>query len=96
MTSLALLGELERTLSYPKLARVFPDPFLIVELVAESFEFVVPDARLAVLDDEPDNRLLEAAIGHADYVLSGDTALLGLGSYENVRLVTPQQFLTIL
>ncbi len=96
VTSSALLAELGRTLSYPKLSAVFGDPEGLVRLVAESFEVVAPQAELAVLADEPDNRLLEAAVGYADFIVTGDAALLSLGNYEQVRIIASRDFLDVL
>jgi putative PIN family toxin of toxin-antitoxin system len=59
---------------------------------------VIPKRRLeVVLADPSDNRVLEAAVAaQADYVVSGDQHLLGLKTYEDVRIVTPARFVAIL
>jgi len=57
-------------------------------------ELVVPRKKLAVLDDEPDNRILEcAATGHADAIVTGDRAMLNLKKYQEIRIVSLRQFL---
>ena len=50
-----------------------------------------------VIDDPDDNKYLAAAIdGCADYLVSGDSHLLDIREYEELRVVTPRRFLTIL
>lgn len=93
LTSEPLLAELRRVLAYPKLAKVIDDAERLVDLVAESGEVVQTSSVLAVVDDESDNRVLEAAVdGDADYIVSGDDDLLGLGSFQGIPIVTPGKF----
>ncbi len=55
---------------------------------------VRPRRRVAVLSDEPDNRILERAIaGHADAIVTGDRAMLRLGKFRGIRLLTLREFL---
>jgi uncharacterized protein len=62
--------------------------------LSELAELVAPRKRLAVLDDEPDNRILEcAATGHADVIVTGDRAMLNLKNYQEIRVVSLRQFL---
>jgi uncharacterized protein len=56
-------------------------------------ELVAPRRRLAVLDDEPDNRLLECAVAaHAHIIVTGDRAMLNLKKYEQIRILSLRQF----
>ncbi|HLZ69418.1 MAG TPA: PIN domain-containing protein [Dehalococcoidia bacterium] len=59
---------------------------------------VVPTTHISgVLPDPADHALLEAAItGRADYIVTGDTAVLALGRYADVAIVRPARFLAIL
>lgn len=51
----------------------------------------------AVCSDPDDDKFLEAAIAaNADYVVSGDTALLKLKNYQQIQIVRPAQFLKLL
>ena len=53
--------------------------------------------RLHILHDEPDNRILECAIGsHADFIVTGDRHLLDLGQYETTRIIKLAEFLALL
>ncbi|MCC7461875.1 MAG: putative toxin-antitoxin system toxin component, PIN family [Gammaproteobacteria bacterium] len=57
-------------------------------------ESVVPRTKLAVLSDEPDNRILECAVaGRADAIVTGDKALLALRAFEGIRILSLRQFL---
>lgn len=93
LTSEPLLAELRRVLAYPKLAKVIDDAERLVDLVAEGGEIVQTSSVLAVVDDESDNRVLEAAVdGDADFIVSGDDDLLGLSSFQGIPIVTPGEF----
>lgn len=76
VSSPPLLSELERVLAYPKLARVFPDPAGIVGRIRMVTELVEPAFTLAVVTDEPDNRVLEAAVdARVEAIVTGDGGL---------------------
>ena len=61
------------------------------------FSHVVnPPETIAVISYPPDNRILECAVaGQTDYIISGDHHLTGLKTYNNMRIVTPAEFLRI-
>ncbi len=62
--------------------------------LSELAELVVPRKKLAVLDDEPDNRILECAVaGHADIIVTGDRAMLDFKKYQEIRILSLRQFL---
>lgn len=55
---------------------------------------VRPSQRLAVVADEPDNRILECAVeGSAEYVVSGDEHLLKVKEHGGIRMVTVTEML---
>ena len=57
-------------------------------------ELVAPRRKLAVLDDEPDNRILEcAAAADADIIVTGDRAMLNLKAYGQIRFLSLRQWL---
>jgi len=48
----------------------------------------------AVEKDEPDNRVLECALAaRATIIVSGDSHLLELGSFQRIRILSPRAFL---
>ncbi len=60
----------------------------------EVFEIVYPSKTLHIVKDEPDNRVLEAAVeGRCKYIITGDSQLLNLGIFKNIKIVTADQFL---
>jgi len=91
VSSPSLLAELDAVLRYPKLAPVFPQPEAVVDLVGEIAVLVEPRRRLDVLQDEADNRVLEAAAeATADFIVTGDRGLLDLERYGTTVVVTPR------
>jgi predicted nucleic acid-binding protein len=47
-----------------------------------------------VVKDEPDNRILECALaGRAEVIVTGDHALLALGEYGRVRIMSLRDYL---
>lgn len=62
--------------------------------LADLGSVVRPKRKLAVLRDEPDNRILECAVaGHAEVIVTGDRAMLALGEYKRIRLIALKTFL---
>lgn len=57
-------------------------------------EPVEPDEPVEILVDEPDNRVLECArTTGAQAIVTGDRAMLALGSFEGVRILTLSAYL---
>jgi uncharacterized protein len=85
------LAELTRVRAVPVLTSVLR----IIELHSEMVEpvsFAKP-----VCSDPDDDKFLEAAIAaSADYVVSGDKALLNLKSHFGIEIVRPARFLKLL
>lgn len=95
VTSEPLLVELRRVLAYPKLARVIPDGSGLADLVELSSVVIEPASTFAVVEDESDNRVLEAAVeAGVDYIVSGDGHLLTLGTFQGIPVVTPTDFVS--
>jgi len=57
-------------------------------------ERVIPAETLAILTDEPDNRILECAVaGSAEAIVTGDRAMLALGRYQEIEILTLKHYL---
>lgn len=70
------------------------DMYLLKTEMQKSFVVVNPCIALDVARDKDDNRVLEAAAaGGCDFIVTGDQDLLDPGNYENIKIVTPAQFL---
>ena len=58
---------------------------------------VAPSRTVDILKEDPaDNRILECAVqARSDYLVTGDTGLLRLGSFENIPIVKVADFLKV-
>ena len=57
-------------------------------------EIVEPAESLTVLADEPDNRIVECALAaNAQLIVTGDRAMLALGEYRDVSIVSLRTYL---
>ena len=64
------------------------------KVLRETATLVNPTARLSVLEDEPDNRILECAIeAGASAIVTGDKDLLAVKSYEGIGIMTVAELL---
>ena len=53
-----------------------------------------PAEPLTVLADEPDNRIVECALAaNAQLIVTGDRAMLALGEYRGIRIVSLSAYL---
>lgn len=61
----------------------------LFQTMASDAEIVYFEPYLNILDDKPDNLILETAVtGQADYIVAGDKALLSLKEYKNIQILT--------
>ncbi|HXF92394.1 MAG TPA: putative toxin-antitoxin system toxin component, PIN family [Nitrospiraceae bacterium] len=69
----------------------------LVQAISRVAIVVRTASRLRVVEDEPDNRILECAVHtHADFVVTGDRHLLTLGTYKGIQLIRLTDFLELL
>ena len=67
---------------------------MVTGWIDQNAHSVTPTETLALLADEPDNRILEYAVtSHADLIVTGDRAMLELERIENTRIVTLADYL---
>jgi putative PIN family toxin of toxin-antitoxin system len=91
--SRAILDELLDVLSR-KFARDGEELAHVAVFFAELAMVVAPRRRLRVVQDDPDNRILECAVaGRADAIVTGDKALLALKNFRNIPVVTLRSYL---
>jgi putative PIN family toxin of toxin-antitoxin system len=84
-----LLGVLGR-----KFARNREELAHVAVFLADLGTLVKPRRKLRVVEDDPDNRILECAIaGRAEVIVTGDKALLALREYRGVRVITLRDYL---
>jgi putative PIN family toxin of toxin-antitoxin system len=90
-----ILDEMEGVLSGKKFQ--YPKPIIryIRSALEDLAEFVTPEKRVKVIEDDPnDNRILECALeAKADFIISGDHHLLELKEYQSIRIITPSDLM---
>jgi uncharacterized protein len=102
IVSPAILAELRRSLSYPKVRKYIKSSDEDLDLWLASIELIAQpvagNMRIHAVAEDPDNdKYIEAAVeGLAQFVVTGDKHLLSLKSYENIRIVTPRVFRDLL
>jgi len=100
VTSPALLAELERVLSYPRLAVLLQadERRRFVALISALSEVVDPPEEVPMISRDPDDDqvIACAVVGSADAIVSGDKDLLSLGRVGGIPIVAPAAFLELL
>jgi putative PIN family toxin of toxin-antitoxin system len=97
-TTEEMIAELKRVVAYPKLKF---SPFLQVKILEFVFSwsvFVQPVEIAAIVTDDPDDdKFIACAVAAgASHIISGDPQLLTVGSYKNIQIMTPSQFIASL
>lgn len=86
-----LLGILAR-----KFSRDTEELAHIAVLLSDLAHYVKPRRKLQVVQDEPDNRILECALtGRADAIVTGDHALIALRNYRGVQIISLREYLDV-
>lgn len=92
-TSHALLIELGRVLTYPKLGFRNEDVERFLADVCGHAFIVTPTEPVDVARDNDDNRVLECAVAaDADWLISGDLDLLELGDFHGIPIIKAGRF----
>lgn len=66
-------------------------------LIKTHFVMIYPHTEIHVLQDEPDNRLLELAIdSNSQIIISGDKKLLALRTYKKIIIISSFDFIKLL
>ncbi len=93
VTSEAILMELQEKLS-AKFGLSEAELTRIEWVIRGGATMVEPDTQVHVLDDEPDNRILECAVAAAaSAIVTGDKHLLALKAYEGIGVMTVAELL---
>jgi putative PIN family toxin of toxin-antitoxin system len=83
-----MLDELLHVLS-TKFGRDREEISRLAVILSEMVEWVRPTLRISVLNDGPDNRVLECAVfGKADVLVTGDKEILELRRYEKTKIIS--------
>ena len=93
LLSRGILDELLTVLS-AKFSRDKEEISRVAVILSEMAEWVVPSEKIQVLNDDPDNRILECAVsGNADVIVTGDKELLRLREYEKTKIISLKEYL---
>ena len=91
--SYPIINELLRVLAN-KFGRTNAELAEVRGFIIEFGHLVTPVQTVAVLADEPDNRILECALAaDADVIVTGDRAMLALGQIGNTQIVSLANYL---
>lgn len=97
-----ILAEYQRVLAYPRIRARHQMTDEEIAAVVDGFRtfalVVEPTVTLDVIQDDPsDNKFIECALAAgAEYVVSGDPHLLGVGQYEDIQILRPADFRIVL
>jgi uncharacterized protein len=95
-TSVAILKELEKVLK-----RDFKEneEFIKgqIDLILEYAIVVKTRSKVRIVNDDPDdNKVIECAVDSgADYIVSGDSHLLKIQNYRDIKIISAKDFLEI-
>ncbi|HVL48145.1 MAG TPA: putative toxin-antitoxin system toxin component, PIN family [Candidatus Thermoplasmatota archaeon] len=95
VTSPRILEELGSVLRRPKFKLSSAEALRVVGVVAEVAEIVDARERPGIVPRDPDDDMIVSAAidGRASYIVSGDKALLEVGNYEGIQIMTAASFL---
>ncbi|GBC95460.1 hypothetical protein HRbin16_01249 [bacterium HR16] len=90
-----IVREYVAVLQRPKFGIAAEELTATIDYLFKKAEFVSPAQVIdAVHDDPSDNKFLEAAVeGNADFIVSGDTHLLALGTFRDIAIVSGRDFI---
>jgi putative PIN family toxin of toxin-antitoxin system len=95
-TSVPILTETARVLR-PKFHQPEQDIAAALKQVGRAATILRPSRKVAVLEDVPDNRILECAVtARADLVATGDQHLLKIREFEGIPIVRLADFLRMI
>ena len=62
--------------------------------LSELGEMIEPKKRIALLRDDPDNRILECAVaGNAAAIVTGDKAMLKIREYGKIKIMSLKEYI---
>jgi putative PIN family toxin of toxin-antitoxin system len=104
----AVVGEYRLVTSVPIMTELADKLYTVLEWddehvaaalkqIARVAEIVEPSQRIALVADDADNRVLEAAVeGQADLIATGDNHLLDLRDHDGIRILKPADVLDLI
>jgi len=102
ITSQEILAETERVLHYERIQKRYQlsdeDINTYVQHLREVSKIVLIKTQIEVIKEDPDDdKFLACALdAGADYIISGNSHLTGLGKYQGIPILTPAEFLEVM
>lgn len=96
-----ILSEADDVLRRARLMRVHKYSFkqlrkIIKEIANVSYP-VLGNTKVEIVRDPDDDKIISAALeGKADYIVTRDRDLLDLKQYQEIKIITPEEFMEIL
>jgi len=93
LLSKGILDEVLTVLS-TKFSRDKEEISRVAVILSEMAEWVEPSEKIKILNDDPDNRILECAVsGNADVIVTGDKGLMRLRGYGKTKIMSLKEYL---
>jgi putative PIN family toxin of toxin-antitoxin system len=90
-----MIDELSRVLDYDRFGFSEDEKQSFLEIIVAEFYFAEPTVDVDASSDPDDNVFLECAVSvDADYIVSGDSDLLDIGTYDEIPILTAEELLT--
>ncbi len=100
ISSVEIIAEVKEVFERPKISALMSNEdkeFFIDNFENLSVKIETKSRFTEIKDDPSDNKFIEVAVdGGADYIVSGDPHLTGIKSFEDIRIVTPKEFLDLM
>lgn len=94
-----IIREIEQVLQYPHITKKYylqkKDIESLIHLIEQEAVILPNPSKVNIIKDDPDdNEILACALeAEAQYIVSGDTHLLSLRQYKDIKIVTAREFL---
>ena len=94
VSSAETIGEFVKIMASFKIPMKNEDILWWESLILEKSELVVPNKKINIVKDDPDdNKFIEAALeGNADYIVTQDKHLLKIKEFKGIKIITPEEF----
>lgn len=100
ITSAVIINKVDEVLHRPHLLNTYPideDDIRELRYLLEEEAIETPhamDLKVVKKDPEDDTIIIAAVEGNADCIISGDSHLKDLGTYQNIPILSPADFVT--